>query len=386
MKQDHARILIVDDTQESIDLLVYFLKPTGYRVLTATNGYKALEIINATPPDLILLDVMMPEIDGYEICERVKKDPKTQHIPVIMITALRELKDKITGLEAGADDFISKPYDSVELLARVKSLLRMKRYHDQLREQNRRLEEQKKALEREEVLKRELTNLLVHDMKSPLFVIQGQAQMMNLMANGDTQAESVRYAERIDRNSRGLLRMILNLLDVSRLEQNAMDLQMSPVDLNRSISEQLVYFKDLPGNESKSVCLALNNALPKIRVDYNIFERIMDNLLNVAFHNTPENGEVFIISGIGENGAVELRIRHAGEPIPEAYREKVFSKYAANELKKAGFKLSRGLGLIACRLALEANQASIRIDPDYQDGVGYLVTLPAWENDPAMIG
>nr|HQU74865.1 response regulator [Calditrichia bacterium] len=176
MKQDHARILIVDDTQESIDLLVYFLKPTGYRVLTATNGYKALEIINATPPDLILLDVMMPEIDGYEICERVKKDPKTQHIPVIMITALRELKDKITGLEAGADDFISKPYDSVELLARVKSLLRMKRYHDQLREQNRRLEEQKKALEREEVLKRELTNLLVHDMKSPLFVIQGQAQ------------------------------------------------------------------------------------------------------------------------------------------------------------------------------------------------------------------
>ncbi|HQV31545.1 MAG TPA: response regulator [Calditrichia bacterium] len=386
MKQDHARILIVDDTQESIDLLVYFLKPTGYRVLTATNGYKALEIINATPPDLILLDVMMPEIDGYEICERVKKDPKTQHIPVIMITALRELKDKITGLEAGADDFISKPYDSVELLARVKSLLRMKRYHDQLREQNRRLEEQKKALEREEVLKRELTNLLVHDMKSPLFVIQGQAQMMNLMANGDTQAESVRYAERIDRNSRGLLRMILNLLDVSRLEQNAMDLQMSPVDLNRSISEQLVYFKDLPGNESKSVCLALNNALPKIRVDYNIFERIMDNLLNVAFHNTPENGEVFIISGIGENGAVELRIRHAGEPIPEAYHEKVFSKYAANELKKAGFKLSRGLGLIACRLALEANQASIRIDPDYQDGVGYLVTLPAWENDPAMIG
>ena len=165
-----------------------------------------------------------------------------------------------------------------------------------------------------------------------------------------------------------------------------MDLQMSPVDLNRSISEQLVYFKDLPGNESKSVCLALNNALPKIRVDYNIFERIMDNLLNVAFHNTPENGEVFIISGIGENGAVELRIRHAGEPIPEAYHEKVFSKYAANELKKAGFKLSRGLGLIACRLALEANQASIRIDPDYQDGVGYLVTLPAWENDPAMIG
>ena len=379
MKLDNAKILVVDDTKESIDLLVYFLKPVGYEMLTATDGFKALEIINRTPPDLVLLDVMMPGIDGYQICERIKKDPQTRHIPVIMITALRELKDKIAGLEAGADDFISKPYDSVELMARVKSLLRLKRYHDQLKEQNARLEEQKASLERDDKLKRELTNLIVHDMKSPLSVIQGQAQMMNLAPEGLQTPDTKRYIERIDRNSRGLLRMVLNVLDVSRLEQKSMQICPEAVDINRVVAEQLAYFQEQPINQSKAVYLALKDALHPARLDKAVFERSLDNLLNVVFNNGPENGEVHIITGENDQGQIELRIRHTGMSIPREFHQKIFSKQATSELKKAGFHISRGLGLIACRLTLKANKSTIAIDPDYTQGVGYTLTLPVWE-------
>ena len=180
MKARPANLLIVDDTVESLDLLVYFLKPAGYAIQTATTGRAALEHISRELPDLILLDVMLPDINGYEICERLKKDTRTRHIPIIMITALKELKDKIQGLEAGADDFVTKPFDSVELLARVRSLLRLKTYHDGLIRQNAELQRQKKLLEREEKFKKDLTDLIVHDMKGPLFVIQGNLQMWNM--------------------------------------------------------------------------------------------------------------------------------------------------------------------------------------------------------------
>ncbi|RMF61601.1 MAG: hybrid sensor histidine kinase/response regulator, partial [Calditrichaeota bacterium] len=218
-------------------MLVYFLKPAGYEVLTAMTGRDALTILAKELPDIILLDVMLPDIDGFQICERIKKDSRTFHIPIIMITALKELRHKIRGLEAGADDFISKPFDSVELLTRVKSLLRLKFYHDELVQRNKELETQKRMLQREDQLKKELTNLIVHDMKSPLFVIQGNLQMMNMLKESGQEINEEKYTRRIERSSRGLLRMILNLLDISRLEQQSMELTPTPIDLATVITD-----------------------------------------------------------------------------------------------------------------------------------------------------
>ena len=172
-EQAPPKILIVEDKQDNIDLISYFLKPQNYEIQVAMDGETAIEMVTKSPPDIILLDIMLPKMNGFEVCERVKKDPRTRFIPVIMITALKELKDKIHSLEVGADDFITKPFENVELLTRVKSLLRIKKYHDELERKN-------KELLQMDQFKDELSHLIVHDMKNPIFVIQGNLQMMGM--------------------------------------------------------------------------------------------------------------------------------------------------------------------------------------------------------------
>lgn len=128
--QKKPRVLIVDDNPTNVELLYAYLKPHGYDLEKAFDGEDALKKIESTPPDLILLDLMMPRLSGYEVCQKVKTDPKTQLIPVIVITALKELHDKIKAIEMGADDFLMKPFNKVELLTRVKSLLKLKELYD----------------------------------------------------------------------------------------------------------------------------------------------------------------------------------------------------------------------------------------------------------------
>ncbi|MDZ7292163.1 MAG: diguanylate cyclase [candidate division KSB1 bacterium] len=140
------KILVVDDVPVNVQLLTTYLTSVGYEVFTAKDGQEALTQVADTQPDLILLDVMMPKLNGFEVCERLKADPKTRIIPVIMVTALNEIEDKIKATESGADDFVSKPFNKLELLTRVKSLLRIKQLHDELSGKVRELEQARERL------------------------------------------------------------------------------------------------------------------------------------------------------------------------------------------------------------------------------------------------
>ena len=382
-----AKILIVEDNQESVDLLVYFLRPAGYQIFTANDGAAALEMVGKNPPDIILLDIMLPKLDGYQVCERLKKDKDYFHIPIIMITALKELKDKIRALEAGADDFVSKPFDNVELLTRVKSLLRLKFYHDELIRRNRELERQKQALLREDLLKKELTNLIVHDMKNPLFVIQGNLQMMAMNKESEPSKQQEVYTQRIARSSRSLLRMILNLLDISRLEQKQMEMEPVPTDLNSMINDIVNSLKDIPEHRTKSVHLKIHEDLPEVYVDKEVFERVLDNLFNYVFQNTPEYKSIRIETSETPNKHILLEVAHDGKPIPPKFREKVFLKQAQPELKKAGFKPARGLGLLFCKLALEAQNGKIYLDPVNGNQNCFKLELPVltWEKRKVIV-
>ena len=140
MIEETATILVVDDEPRNVRILQIQLEARGYTVLTAGDGADALEIIADKPPDLILLDINMPKVDGFQVVKRVRADKKTEFIPIIMITALRDThENRIKAVEAGADDFIEKPFNSFEVMARIKSLLRIKLYHDRLEQHNERL-------------------------------------------------------------------------------------------------------------------------------------------------------------------------------------------------------------------------------------------------------
>lgn len=372
----NVKVLIVDDNSESLNVITYFLKPVGYQLITAADGVQALEYINKELPDIVLLDVMMPKLNGFQVCERLKKDERTFHIPIIMITALKELKDKIRALEAGADDFITKPFESVELLTRVKSLLRIKFFAEKLQRQNRELVQQKRALENDDKLKEKLTDLIVHDMKNPLFIIQGSAQMMSIMRNSGMPVDSEKYAKRIENSSRSLLRMILSLLDVSRLEHDPSYLNPSLIRLEEMIYASLKYFKELPENKKKEISVEIAENLPRIFVDVEIFERVLDNLFDFVFKHASERSKVTIRAKNGGEDHVILFVGHEGECIPELFRQKMFSKTAQLELKDANIQRGKGLGLLFCKMAVEANRGTIEIDPVYNDGTRFVLKIP----------
>lgn len=155
------KILVVDDVAVNVQLLTTYLTSVGYNVIAARDGQEALEKVVACNPDLVLLDVMMPKFNGFEVCERIKSEEATRIVPVIMVTALNEIEDKIKATEAGADDFVSKPFNKLELLTRVKSLLRIKELHDQLNAKVKELEEAQERL-RQLAITDGLTDLFNH--------------------------------------------------------------------------------------------------------------------------------------------------------------------------------------------------------------------------------
>jgi two-component system sensor histidine kinase/response regulator len=213
-------------------------------------------------------------------------------------------------------------------------------------------------------------------MKNPLFVIQGNLQMMALNKSMESEDRSEVYTQRIARSSRSLLRMILNLLDISRLEQQQMEIEPVPVDLNILINEIVSGFKDIPEHESKSVQLKLKENISQIYVDKELFERILDNLMNYVFKNTPDKQSVLVETKELDDHRLRLKISHDGTPVPGDFKKKIFLKHFQSELKKAGFKPARGLGLLFCKLAMEAQDGTIVLDPQAKDFNRFILEMP----------
>lgn len=370
------KILIVEDNQENIDLLVYFLKPQGYTLIAVNDGIEALKAVEEERPDLILLDIMMPKMNGYQVCERLKKNNATKSIPIIMLTALKELKDKIKSLEAGADDFITKPFENIELLARVRSLLRLKEFHDELEQRNKELEEKNAAMARMDHFKEDLTNLIVHDMKNPLFVIQGNLQMMSMGLDQNSSSLLKKYTQRIERSSQQLLRMIVNLIDISRIDEGTIDLKKDLTNLNDLISKAVTNINAFPENESKEAKLRLDVNLPVVELDQSIFDRVVENMVNFAFTNVSDGGAVTIATEWRDDNSIVMAIQDNGTRIPEKFHDKIFEKFSQSEIKKDGYRVGRGLALTFCKMAVEAHGGKMWLDIKNPVGNRFYLTLP----------
>jgi signal transduction histidine kinase len=371
-------LLIVDDEARNIRLLKALLAPQNYNLREAANGEEALRRIAEAPPDMILLDVMMPGIDGFEVCRLLKQDEKTKTIPVILVTALSEKQHRVQALEAGADDFISKPVDQTELTVRVKSLLRIKSYQDEISDKLLEIAAKNARLMELEKVKDGLSHMIIHDLRNPLTAISTYLQLAAMDA-GDLSGPQ---KERVDRClffCQELERMIQNLLDISKMEEGKMQLNRESIDLSGMVAEVLERFT--PTVEEKKIALSFsgNGDTPKIPLDRSILKRVMTNLVDNAIRYTPKGGAIVVTldSAVGEEFLC-LSVKDNGSGLPVEYHQKIFDKFEQVRLKKNGDRAgSSGLGLAFCKIAVEAHGGKIWVESEgLGKGCTFRVLLP----------
>ncbi len=222
-----ARILVVDDVVRNLQVVGTMLRNAGFEIMPTTSGAQALERVRVQLPDLILLDLMMPEMDGLEVCKRLKAEPLTRQIPVIFLTASNEMEHLVKGFEVGAVDYVTKPFNPPELLARVRTHIELRQARERLREMN------------DE--KNEFMGIVAHDLRNPLGAINGYAEM--ILEDAETLATSppadlatargqiLESANRIRSTSRRMVEMVQNLLDANRIERGEFKLNLTPTEL-----------------------------------------------------------------------------------------------------------------------------------------------------------
>jgi len=363
------RMLVVDDDPRSRKLLEGFLLADGCEVRTAPDGPTALTMVHQDPPDVVLLDVMMPEMTGYDVCKILKGDPETRACQVMLVTALDSTPDQVAGLDTGADDYLPKPVRREEFLAKVRALVRARRLIDELEQARNELAQRNDELQ----LKKTLAQTLVHDLKSPLSAILGNLDL--LRHRGDPELHYL-----IDRSKQGakrMLKMILNLLDVEGLEEGHMKASLDRVDLAdlvRATVDEARVMADQRGVE-----LVLN-AAERVwaEADPALTRRVLDNLVSNALTYTPKDRRVEVSVGYREEG-VEIVVSDEGPGVPEEMREKVFEKYEQVDARDAGASINRGLGLTFCRLAVEAQGGTIWIERAPGGGACFRTVLAAAE-------
>jgi signal transduction histidine kinase len=360
-------MLVVDDDPGNRKLLEGYLLAEGYQVTSAPDGPTALAMARELPPDVILLDVMMPGMTGHEVCHELKRDPDTKLSQVMLVTALDSTPDRVKGLDTGADDYLSKPVRRDEFLAKVRALLRargllleLERAHSDLTARNEELQ-----------LKKTLAQTLVHDLKSPLSAILGNLDLLEMRSE-----ESLRYlVQRSREGAARMLKMIMNLMDVEGLEEGRLLPALEPVEAVELVRRTLHEAEAVAAR--KKVALIMDAADPVwIDADPALLRRVIDNLLANAIAKSPAGGRVNVEVLMRDEGG-EIAVSDEGAGIPEQYRESIFEKYSQVLAKESGESNNRGLGLTFCRLAVEAHGGTIWADESMGGGARFRMILPA---------
>jgi len=371
-----ADILVVDDEPRNSRLLEGYLASEGYRVRSAEDGPTALRLAQEQVPDVVLLDVMMPGMSGYEVCRAIKTNPATRLTQVMLVTALAGATHQVEGLDTGADDYVSKPVRREEFLARVRALLRARQILIELDTARVGLAARNRELE----LKKTLAQTLVHDLKSPLAAVVGNLDLLEW--RGDTR--TLELVKRCKSGASRILRMILDLLDVEAMEENRIALNIEAVDAVALVERVVEDAQVVAAQRRLTLATEIGSAACLVRGDAPMIRRMLDNLLSNAMEHSPAGSTVRMGVAAREEG-IEIRVSDQGLGVPLEQRENVFEKYARLELRDAGVTANRGLGLTFCRLAAESHGGTIWVEEAPEGGALFRVILPAHEPESRLI-
>ena len=361
-------LLVVDDDAENRDVLSRRLARQGHEVITASNGSEALHRMRESAFDLVLLDIMMPDMDGYEVLGHIKADEHLQHIPVIMISALNELQSVVRCIEAGAEDYLSKPFNPILLKARTDSCLEKKRCRDRETALFEQLQENYKRLQEVEKLRDDMRNMIVHDLRTPLTAMLLGVEMLEQDGTLDTMQHEL--AGIAAGGGKTLLGMINDLLDVEKMEAGSTQLQYDAISADALVASALGQVASLARDGRNTLVAEISAGLPSFPGDANKLTRTLVNLIGNAIKFT-EGGTVTI--AVTQNGeSIRFAIRDTGEGIPSEAFARIFEKFGQLDSRRVG----TGLGLAFCKLAVEAHGGKIDVESTLGVGSTFSFTIP----------
>ena len=369
-----SRILVVDDDVASARLVGKYLHREGYIAVLAHDGRSALVKASTEPFDLVLLDVMMPGLDGLAVCQRLTADPTTADVPIIFLSARGDLSDRVAGLDVGAVDYLVKPFEPADLLARVRAALRNKVLEDNLRRAN-------AELARLEQGRQEFVAMLTHDIRAMLAAVSAAIEMAQ--ADLETQpAENVpRFLEIAERNSQELIDLTTNLLDTYRIEEGRLTPRQVPVDLGPALTD--VARRLAAQAARKDITLALSVATTDaVSGDEDLLRRVLLNLVSNALKFTPSGGrvELRVDRATGEGGAgssVVVTVRDDGPGIETDAQRHLFERFSSLATPAVNRSAGSGLGLSFCKQVVELHGGFIWVESAPGRGSTFAFSLPA---------
>lgn len=354
------KILVVDDSPDNVFLIKTILEEEGYEVNTAENGYSALKKLEELTFDLILLDLMMPGMDGYEVTKHIRGNTEISFVPILLITA-HDSPNVAHGLDLGADDFIRKPVTVDELLARVRSLLRLKHSID---------ERDEIARQREDFVSR-----LTHDLRTPLVAEERMMMLLKEGALGELSAPMQEALTVMARSNSNLLAMVNTLLEVYRFEAGRKTLAFLPVEIQQLIKEVASELTALGEEKGLEIKVDIQQAAnpTKVMGDRLELHRLLTNLVGNAIKFT-DNGSVNIClsADSSDRGTITIKIVDTGQGISPEQQATLFERFRPGSHKRSG----SGLGLYLSRRIVEAHQGTIEVNSQLGKGSIFTVTLP----------
>ena len=363
-------ILIVDDIPRNLQVLGNILKNEGYETAVATSGKQALATIEKAKPDLILLDIMMPEMDGYEVCRQIKSHTDYKDIAIIFLTGKSDSGEIVKGFNLGASDYITKPFQKSELMARVRTQLEIKAYRDTIEEQN-------EQLNRHNANKDRLFSIISHDLRSPFQGLLGLTQILHEELDTLERDEIIEYIGMIHQSSSKFYNLLENLLQWTIVERGQIDFNPEPIRILDVITEIIELYSAVSRHKDIRYEIEADNSL-QLYSDLNALQTILRNLVSNAIKFSNPGGTVKI-KATANGQFTELGIIDAGVGMEPGSAAKIFDIDHMKSRPGTQNEKGSGLGLLITKSLIERGGGSIRVESTPGEGSAFYFTQPASE-------
>ncbi|NET15503.1 MAG: response regulator, partial [Okeania sp. SIO1H6] len=383
-------ILIIDDIPENLDVLSETLSVVGYDVAIATNGKRAFKQLERKLPDLILLDITMPDIDGFEICKKLKSHHTTCNIPIIFITALADTKNKIKGFELGAVDYITKPFQEQEVLARVNTHMQLRRLTQNLEQQVAlkvfSLEQAKQTAETANRTKNQFLANMSHELRTPLNAILGITEGLQEEIFGSINEQQMKAIQTVESSGRHLLELINDILDLAKIESGQLELNFTLTTVSSLCQSSLAFIKQLAEKKRIQLEMKLPQNLPELFVDERRIRQVLINLLNNAVKFTSDGGcislEVQVNRQQFDSKAnkfkkfLRIAVIDTGIGIAPENLKKLFQPFVQIDSSLNRHYQGTGLGLALVKRIVEHHGGQVGVTSEIGVGSCFTIDLP----------